>query len=159
MRNMNIKIIAIGKIKEKYMKSAIDEFLKRIRPYCSLQIVEIQEVPIYTDELAAHAREMEAKKIMEKIGSNSFVVAMDINGTELSSEDFAKKIRSFSSSGLSSLVFIIGSSTGLDENLKNLANFRLSMSKMTFTHQFARLMLLKQLYRAFKILNNETYHK
>ena len=156
---MNIKIITVGKIKEKYMKFAIDEFVKRIRPYCSLQIVEIQEEPIYTDTLASHARKLEAKKIIEKIGSNSFVVVLDVNGVEISSEDFAVKIKSLSYSGLSSLVFVIGSSTGLDENLKNLANFRLSMSKMTFTHQFARLMLLKQLYRAFKILNNEIYHK
>ena len=156
---MNIKVIALGKIKEKYMKSAIDEFLKRIRPYCSMQIVEVQEEPVYSDVLASHAREIEAKKIREKIGSNSFVVALDIDGAELSSEEFAKKIDALASSGLNSVVFVIGSSTGLDDGFKKSADFRLSMSKMTFTHQFARLMLLKQLYRAFKILNNETYHK
>ena len=156
---MNIKVIALGKIKEKYMKSAIDEFLKRIRPYCSMQIVEVQEERVYSDVLASHAREIEAKKIREKIGSNSFVVALDIDGVELSSEEFAKKIDALASSGLNSVVFVIGSSTGLDDGFKKSADFRLSMSKMTFTHQFARLMLLKQLYRAFKILNNETYHK
>lgn len=156
---MNIKVIALGKIKEKYMKSAIDEFLKRIRPYCSMQIVEIQEEPVYSENLASHAREIEAKKIREKIGANAFVVALDIDGVELSSEEFAKKIDALASSGLNSVVFVIGSSTGLDDDFKKSADFRLSMSKMTFTHQFARLMLLKQLYRAFKILNNETYHK
>ena len=156
---MNIKVVALGKIKEKYMKSAIDEFLKRIRPYCSMQIVEVQEEPVYSDVLASHAREIEAKKIREKIGANSFVVALDIDGAELSSEEFAKKIDALASSGLNSVVFVIGSSTGLDDGFKKSADFRLSMSKMTFTHQFARLMLLKQLYRAFKILNNETYHK
>lgn len=156
---MNIKVIALGKIKEKYMKSAIDEFLKRIRPYCSMQIVEIQEEPVYSENLASHAREIEAKKIREKIGADAFVVALDIDGAELSSEEFAKKIDALASSGLNSVVFVIGSSTGLDDGFKKSADFRLSMSKMTFTHQFARLMLLKQLYRAFKILNNETYHK
>ena len=156
---MNIKVIALGKIKEKYMKSAIDEFLKRIRPYCSMQIVEIQEEPVYSENLASHAREIEAKKIREKIGANAFVVALDIDGVELSSEEFAKKIDALASSGLNSVVFVIGSSTGLDDDFKKSADFRLSLSRMTFTHQFARLMLLKQLYRAFKILNNETYHK
>lgn len=156
---MNIKVIALGKIKEKYMKSAIDEFLKRIRPYCSMQIVEIQEEPVYSENLASHAREIEAKKIREKIGADAFVVALDIDGVELSSEEFAKKIDALASSGLNSVVFVIGSSTGLDDDFKKSADFRLSLSRMTFTHQFARLMLLKQLYRAFKILNNETYHK
>lgn len=156
---MNIKVVALGKIKEKYMKSAIDEFLKRIRPYCSMQIVEIQEEPVYSENLAARSREIEAKKIREKIGADAFVVALDIDGAELSSEEFAKKIDTLASSGLNSIVFVIGSSTGLDDDFKKSADFRLSMSKMTFTHQFARLMLLKQLYRAFKILNNETYHK
>ncbi len=156
---MNIKVVALGKIKEKYMKSAIDEFLKRIRPYCSMQIVEIQEEPVYSENLAARSREIEAKKIREKIGADAFVVALDIDGAELSSEEFAKKIDILASSGLNSVVFVIGSSTGLDEEFKKSVDFRLSMSRMTFTHQFARLMLLKQLYRAFKILNNETYHK
>ena len=156
---MNIKVITLGKIKEKYIRSAIEEFLKRLRPYCSLQIIELHEAPIYSDILAPHARELEAKKIREKIGARSFVIALDINGVELSSEDFAKKINFLLSSGINSIVFVIGSSTGLDEDFKNSADFRLSMSKMTFTHQFARLMLLKQLYRTFKILNNEIYHK
>lgn len=156
---MNIKVVALGKIKEKYMKSAIDEFLKRIRPYCSMQIVEIQEEPVYSGNLAARSREIEAKKIREKIGADAFVVALDIDGAELSSEEFAKKIDTLASSGLNSIVFVIGSSTGLDDDFKKSADFRLSLSRMTFTHQFARLMLLKQLYRAFKILNNETYHK
>ena len=84
---------------------------------------------------------------------------MLFDGAELSSEEFAKKIDTLASSGLNSIVFVIGSSTGLDDDFKKSADFRLSMSRMTFTHQFARLMLLKQLYRAFKILNNETYHK
>ena len=91
--------------------------------------------------------------------SKYIVVALDIDGVELSSEEFAKKRDALASSGLNSVVFVIGSSTGLDDGFKKSADFRLSMSKMTFTHQFARLMLLKQLYRAFKILNNETYHK
>lgn len=156
---MNIKIVALGKIKEKYLKLAIDEFSKRIRPYCSLQIVELQEEPIYSDSLASHAREVEAKRLCEKISQDSFVIALDIDGEEFSSEKFASKIKDLSISGLNSVVFLIGSSTGLDDNLKKSAHLRLSLSKMTFTHQFARVMLLKQLYRAFKILNNETYHK
>lgn len=156
---MNIKIIALGKIKEQFMKAAIDEFLKRIRPYCSFQIIELSEEPIYSDSLSEHARETEAKKIFEKIPADSYVIALDIEGKELTSEEFAQKISELSSSGLSSLIFIIGSSTGLSDSIKKSADFRLSLSKMTFTHQFARLMILKQIYRSFKILNNETYHK
>jgi 23S rRNA (pseudouridine1915-N3)-methyltransferase len=156
---MNIKIIALGKIKEKYLKLAIDEFLKRIRPYSSIQIVEIQDEPIYSNSTEEQARKIEAKKIFDKLSPNSFVVVLDIKGQSLSSEAFAQKIKSFSCEGLNSLTFIIGSSTGLDDSVKQAADYSLSLSEMTFTHQFARLMLLKQLYRAFKILNNETYHK
>ena len=156
---MKIKIIALGKIKEKFLKNGIDEFLKRLTPYASVEIVELTPIEIRDENLTQKALEQEGEKILANIKNDSFVITMEILGKQLSSEDFAQKINEVSMSGISELVFIIGSSCGLSPIVSNRANFKLSFSKMTFLHQFARLLLVEQIYRAFKILKGETYHK
>lgn len=156
---MRIKIIALGKIKEKFLKDGIDEFLKRLMPYASVEIVELQPVEIRDENLTEKALLQEGEKILSLIKNDSFVITLEIGGKQLASEEFAQKINEISTSGVSELVFVIGSSCGLAATVSNRANFKLSMSKMTFLHQFARLLLVEQIYRAFKILKNETYHK
>lgn len=156
---MKIKIIALGKIKEKFLKEGIDEFLKRLTPYASIEIIELTPIEIRDENLTQKALEQEGEKILANIKNDSFVITMEILGKQLSSEDFAQKINEISMSGISELVFIIGSSCGLSPTVSNRANFKLSFSKMTFLHQFARLLLVEQIYRAFKILKGETYHK
>ena len=156
---MKIKIIAVGKIKEKFLKDGIEEFLKRLGPYATIEVVELQPVEIKGDSLTQRALEQEAEKILANIKPDSYVITLEILGKQLSSEDFAQKINEITISGISELVFIIGSSCGIAPSVSQRANFKLSFSKMTFLHQFARLLLIEQIYRAFKILKNETYHK
>ena len=156
---MKIKIIALGKIKEKFLKDGIDEFIKRLMPYASVEIVELIPVEIKDENLIQKALEQEAEKILANIKANSYVITMEIQGKQLSSEDFAQKINEITISGISELVFVIGSSCGIAPIVSQRADFKLSISKMTFLHQFARLLLIEQIYRAFKILKNETYHK
>ena len=156
---MKIKIIALGKIKEKFLKDGIDEFMKRLVPYVSVEIVELAPVEIKDENLIQKALTQEAEKILANIKANSYVITMEIQGKQLSSEDFAQKINEITISGIGELVFVIGSSCGLSPIVSQRADFKLSISKMTFLHQFARLLLVEQIYRAFKILKNETYHK
>ena len=156
---MKIKIIALGKIKEKFLKEGIDEFLKRLTPYASLEIVELNPIDIKDENLVQKALDEEGVNILSHIKDNSFVITTEIKGKQLSSEEFASKINEISMSGISELVFVIGSSCGLSNNVSQRADFKLSMSKMTFLHQFARLLLVEQIYRAFKILKGEKYHK
>ena len=155
---MKIKIIALGKIKEKFLKDGIDEFLKRLTPYTAIEIIELSPVEIKDNQIEKALLE-EGEKILANIKPNSYVITMEILGKQLSSEDFAAKINEITISGISELVFVIGSSCGIAPTVSARANFKLSISKMTFLHQFARLLLVEQVYRAFKILKNETYHK
>ena len=156
---MKIKIICLGKIKEKFLKDGIDEFMKRLTPYTSIEIVELSPVEIKDENLTQKALEQEAEKILANIKPNSYVITLEILGKQLSSEDFAQKINEITNEGISELVFVIGSSCGIAPSVSQRADFKLSISKMTFLHQFARLLLIEQIYRAFKILKNETYHK
>ena len=156
---MKIKIIALGKIKENFLKDGIEEFLKRLKPYASIEIIELAPVEIKDENLISKALDEEAEKILANIKSNSYVITMEILGKQLSSEEFAQKINEVTISGISELVFVIGSSYGISSKISQRADFKLSFSKMTFLHQFARLILIEQIYRAFKILKNETYHK
>lgn len=156
---MKIKIIALGKIKEKFLKDGIDEFLKRLTPYASVEIVELTPVEIKDENLTEKALLQEGEKILSNIKSDSYVITLEIEGKQLSSEAFSEKINEITISGIGELVFVIGSSCGIAKTVSERANFKLSISKMTFLHQFARLLLIEQIYRAFKILKNETYHK
>ena len=156
---MNIKIIALGKIKEKFLKEGIDEFLKRLTPYASLEIIEIPAIEIKDENLTKKVLEEEGQKILSHIKSQSYVITLEIKGKMFTSEEFAAKIKELTNIGTSEIVFIIGSSCGLSPIVSNRANLKLSLSKMTFLHQFTRLILLEQIYRAFKIIKGETYHK
>lgn len=156
---MNIRIVALGKIKEQFLKDGIDEFLKRLRPYCSVEIVEIAPIEMADENLIEKTLEQEADIILSKIKPDSYVITLEILGKMLSSEEFSLKINEIINSGVSELVFVIGSSCGLGKKVSERADFKLSMSKMTFLHQFARLFLIEQIYRAFKIMKCEKYHK
>jgi len=156
---MNIKIVALGKIREKYIKLGVDEFLKRIQPYSALQIIEIPAETLYDEASVQKALEVEADKILKNISENSYAITLEVEGKKLSSEEFAEKINEISLSGQNQLVFVIGSAEGLHQKVKARSDFALSLSPMTFVHQMARLILAEQIYRAFKIIKNEPYHK
>ena len=156
---MNIKIIALGKIKEKFLKDGIDEFLKRLTPYASVEIVELPALEIKDEHLIDRVLKEEGEKILSHIKPQSYVITLEIKGKMLSSEELAQKIKELTNEGIAEIVFVIGSSCGISPIVSGRANFKLSMSKMTFLHQFARLILTEQIYRAFKIIKGETYHK
>ena len=142
---MKIKIIALGKIKEKFLKDGIDEFLKRLRPYATVEILELTPIEIRDENLTSKILEQEGTKILENIKPDSYVITLEILGKQLSSEEFAQKINEVSISGTGELVFIIGSSCGISPIVSQRANYKLSISKMTFLHQFARLLLVEQI--------------
>ena len=156
---MKIKIIALGKIKENFLKDGVSEFLKRLTPYCSVEIIELNPIEIKDENLTPKILDEEGVNILSHIKPDSYVITLEILGKQLSSEDFASKINEINMSGVNDLVFVIGSSCGLSPIVSARADFKLSISKMTFLHQFARLLLVEQIYRAFKILKGETYHK
>lgn len=158
-QKMKIKIIALGKIKEKFLKEGIDEFLKRLTPYASVEIIELSPIEIKDEHLTERVLDEEGDKILSHIKPQSFVITMEILGKQFSSEEFAKKLNSLTNEGQSEIVFVIGSSCGLSKKVSARSNLKMSMSKMTFLHQFARLLLVEQIYRAFKIIKGETYHK
>ena len=156
---MNIKIIAVGKLKEKYTKDAIDEFKKRLGAFCSLSLVEIPAQEIKDENLNEKYKETEGQKILAAIKPDSYVITLEILGKSLNSEEFAQKIKTLSQEGHNEVVFVIGGANGLSKAVSERANFKLSFSKMTFTHQLIRIFLYEQIYRAFKIINNEAYHR
>ena len=148
-----MKIICVGKIKEKFFVSAIEEYSKRISKYTKLDIIEISDEADKTVAL-----KKEGEKILSKIKDNDYVVTLEIEGNSLDSVEFAKKIdNNFGSN--KNLTFVIGSSYGLDDLVKQRSDYKMSFSKLTFPHQMFRVMLLEQIYRSYKIINNESYHK
>lgn len=156
---MKIKILALGKIKEKFLKDGINEFLKRLSPYTGIEIIELSPIEIKDEKLVNKTLEQEGEKILAQIRPESYVITLEIEGANFSSEKFAQKLNEIINQGYGEIIFVIGSSCGLAKNVSQRANFKLSLSKMTFLHQFARLILVEQIYRSFKILKNETYHK
>ena len=144
---MNIKIITVGKIKEKYLRMAIDEYSKRLGAYCRLEIIK------------ARAVALEGERIARYLKDNEIIAALKITGRQLTSPDFAKKIEHYGLQGKSSLTFVIGGSLGLAPEIEARAHWDLSFSKMTFPHQLFRVMLLEQIYRGYRIINGEPYHK
>ena len=159
IQKLKIKIIALGKIKEKYLQEGIDEFLKRLTPYASVSVVEIPPVQIKDENLTNKALTEEGEKILALIKPTDYLITMEISGKELSSESFANKFVELTNNGVQEVVFVIGSSCGIGKNVSERADFKMSMSKMTFLHEFARLILIEQIYRAFKIIKCEKYHK
>ena len=159
---MNITVIAVGKLKEKYLKQAIDEYAKRLSRYCKLDIIELQDEK--TPDNASEKEELmikekEGKAILSKIKDNAYVVAMDLKGKQITSEELASFISNCGVMGNSNIVFAIGGSLGLSDEVIKRANYKICFSKMTFPHQLFRVMLLEQVYRGFRIINNEPYHK
>lgn len=150
-----IKIITVGSIKEKYLKDAIEEYQKRLKKYIDLEIVELKDEGLLP---AKQAMEKEAEKINKHINEKEYIITLEIEGKELTSEELSKKIEDIMIIN-SNITFIIGGSYGIDKSIKDKAKYHLSFSKMTFPHQLFRVLLLEQIYRAFKIMNNESYHK
>ena len=148
-----MKIICVGKVKEKFFVDAIKEYSKRISKYTKLEIIEVAD-----EALESVAMKKEGERILSKIKDNDYVVTLEIEGNSLSSLEFAKKIdNNFNSN--KNLTFVIGGSYGLDESVKSRSDYKLSFSKFTFPHQLFRVILLEQIYRAYKINHNENYHK
>lgn len=159
---MRINIVCVGKIKEKYLKLGIDEFKKRLSKYCKLEIIELEDEKApenLSDKEILMIKEKEGKKILSKIKDNSYVIALAIDGKNLSSEELAETINKLGVRGISNITFVIGGSLGLSDEVLSRADYKLSFSKMTFPHQLMRLILLEQVYRAYRINNGEPYHK
>lgn len=159
---MKITLITVGKIKEKYFTDAIAEYAKRLSRYCKLEMIEVadEKTPDGASEsLENQIKEKEGDRILAKIPENAYVVALAIEGKQLDSEELADKMEKWNVSGISHIVFIIGGSLGLTPKVLNRADFKLSFSKMTFPHQLMKVVLLEQIYRSFRIRNNEPYHK
>lgn len=158
---LNISIICIGKIKENYLRDAINEYSKRLSKFCNLKITELQDEKLPTKingSIINEIKNKECDKIIDAIKKDSYVICLDLNGKEYSSEDFSRKIENIALNFNSSITFIIGGTLGLNEKVLSLASEKICFSKMTFPHQLIRVFLLEQLFRAFKISNNETYH-
>ncbi|MBR0456468.1 MAG: 23S rRNA (pseudouridine(1915)-N(3))-methyltransferase RlmH [Firmicutes bacterium] len=159
---MNIRIIAVGKLKEKYWRDAVAEYSKRLGAYCSIDVTEIKESqlranPSEADEEAV--KTAEGEDILRHISKGDYVITLEIKGKKLSSEQMAEKMANLALEGKSNIAFIIGGSLGLSSEVSRRADFKLSFSDMTFPHQMMRVILLEQIYRSFKINRNETYHK
>lgn len=159
---MRISVVCVGKIKEKYLKLGIDEFSKRLSKYCKLEVIELDDEKApenLSDKEMMMIKDKEGKKILSKIKDNSHVMALAIDGKNLSSEELADTIDNLGVRGTSHIVFVIGGSLGLSDDVLRRSNYKLSFSKMTFPHQLMRLILLEQVYRAYRINNGEPYHK
>jgi len=159
---MNITLISVGKIKEKYLKDAIDEYSKRLTRYCKLDMIEVADEK--TPDNASEKEELQIKDkegetILRHIKDNMYVVALDLKGKMLSSEELADFIQDLGLKGDSNVAFVIGGSLGLSQKVINRANYKLCFSKMTFPHQLMKVILLEQIYRGYRINNNEPYHK
>ena len=150
-----IKIICVGQIKETYLKEAIKEYQKRLTKYTNLEIIELKDLSYQDDNKVLKE---EGENILKIIDSKDYVITLEIEGNSITSEEFAKKIENIQITN-PNITFIIGGSLGIREEVKERANYKLSFSKMTFPHQLFRVILLEQIYRSFKIINNESYHK
>lgn len=158
---VNINIICVGKLKENYLKEAIAEYSKRLSKYCNLKFIEIGDEKLpnkVNDSIAEEIKYKECNKILSNIKKDAYTLALDLKGKQYKSEEFSKKIENITVNGFSTINFIIGGTLGLTEEVLKNSNELICFSKMTFPHQLIRVFLLEQIFRAFKISNNETYH-
>ena len=158
---LNINIICVGKIKENYLKDAISEYSKRLSKFCNLNITELSDEKLpnkLNNSIINEIKNKECNKIIQAIKKDSYIICLDLKGKELSSEEFSAKLDNIALNFNSSITFVIGGTLGLNQEILSLANEKICFSKMTFPHQLIRVFLLEQLFRAFKISNNETYH-
>ena len=159
---IRINVICVGKLKEKFLQDAIDEYSKRLLKYCSLNITELPDEKLpnnLNDSLINIIKEKESNNIISHIEKNSYVIALDLKGKQFTSEEFSKKLSNISLNSSSNITFVIGGTLGLSQKLLDISNELICFSKMTFPHQLIRIFLLEQIFRAFKISNNETYHR
>lgn len=159
---LHINVICIGKLKEKYLQDALSEYSKRLSKYCILNITELPDEKLpnnLNDSLINMIKEKESNDILSHIEKNSYVITLDLKGKQYTSEEFSKKINNISLNNSSSITFIIGGTLGLSDKVLKSSNELICFSKMTFPHQLIRIFLLEQTFRAFKISNNETYHR
>ena len=159
---MKITILCVGKVKEKFYRDAIDEFSKRLSRYCKLEITEVSDEK--TDEQASDTeirlvKEKEGERLLKNIKEDAYVITLCIDGKQLDSEELSEKMEKLGVQGISHIYFVIGGSLGLSDAVIRRADFKLSFSKMTFPHQLMRVILLEQVYRGYRIMNNEPYHK
>ncbi len=150
-----ISIVAVGKIKEKSLQNLIDEYLKRICGYTKISITEVADEPNDRNDVL----QIEGQRILKQIKDDAYVILLDLQGKEVDSVSFSKLIQDINTYRASHIVFVIGGSLGVSEEVRKRADYRLKISEMTFPHNLARLIILEQIYRAYKIANNETYHK
>lgn len=159
---MKITILAVGKIKEKFFREAIAEYEKRLSRYCKLEIIEVTDEKTPDNASAAEEEQIkqkEAERILNKIASDAYVITLEILGKELDSVSFSQMIQNLGVSGKSQIIFVIGGSLGLHESVSKRADRKVSFSPMTFPHQLMRVILCEQIYRGFRIMNHEPYHK
>jgi 23S rRNA (pseudouridine1915-N3)-methyltransferase len=159
---MKVTIATVGKLKERYLKDGISEYVKRLSRFAELELVEVDDEHAPETLSVAQTSQVkcrEAERLLKRVKDGSYIILLDLAGQQLDSEDFSAKLENIMLTGNSHITFIIGGSLGLDQSLISAANYRMCLSKMTFPHQLARLILLEQVYRAFKIMKNETYHK
>ena len=159
---MKITLITVGKIKEKYLKDAISEYSKRLSRYCKLEIIEVadEKTPDNASQIVEDGiRDKEGERILKYVKEDAFVVTLEIKVKLLTSEELADKIETLGIQGTSHIIFIIGGSIGLGNEVLKRSNYALSFSKMTFPHQLMRVILLEQIYRSYRIINHEPYHK
>lgn len=159
---MNIKIISVGKLKEKYLKMGIEEYVKRLGAYCKIELIEVPDEKAPEKLSAAEmiqVKEKEGERILSKIPENAYVFALAIEGKQRTSEEFSKEIDQLGISGKNQLVFVIGGSLGLSDAVLKRSNTQISFGKMTLPHQLMRLVLVEQVYRGYRIMKGEPYHK
>ena len=154
-----IKIVAVGKIKEKALKTLIAEYQKRLSSYTKLLIIEVDDEMLIDDDMIIKAIQVEGERILKQIKEREYVILLDLGGEMIDSVTLAKQIQELNTYGRSDITFIIGGSVGVSDKVKARADLKWQLSKLTFTHQHVRLLVLEQIYRAYKINNNETYHK
>ena len=159
---MKISVVCVGKVKEKFYRDAIDEFSKRLSRYCKLEIIEVadEKTPDQASETEVKLiKDKEGDRILKSIKDDAYVICLCIDGKSLSSEELAEKMKQITIQGSSHICFVVGGSLGLADSVVKRADFKLSFSKMTFPHQLMRVILLEQVYRAYRIINHEPYHK
>lgn len=159
---MKITVLSVGKVKEKFYREAIEEFVKRLSRYCKLEIIEVSDEK--TQEQASETemrlvKEKEGERLLKNIKEDAYVIALCIEGKQLDSKELSEKMEKLGVQGISHIYFVIGGSLGLSDAVVKRADYKLSFSKMTFPHQLMRVILLEQIYRSFRIMNHEPYHK
>ena len=159
---MNIKIVCVGNLKDQSLKQLQNEFIKRLQGYCKVEIIEVNEEKTNeepNESLTKIILKKEGERILSRLKENEYLILVDLHGNQIDSIDFSKKLDQIMTYGNSSITFVIGGSYGLSDDLRNKAKYKWCLSKLTFTHQMTRILVLEQIYRAFKILNHEVYHK